>query len=148
VGRKHLWRRVGFVPAVSYIKPAGTPPELLEEVSLLVEEAEALRLKDLEGLEQEDCAGRMNVSRRTFARLLDSARHKVAGALIYGKAIRIAGGRYEMANRRFRCLEGHEWEVPFEVMIKTPPENCPRCDTPSIMPLFMPVMHGHRHGRK
>jgi hypothetical protein len=43
-----------------------------------------------------------------------------------------------MASRRFRCLEGHEWEVPFETMIAGPPEVCPKCKTPSIMPLFDP----------
>ncbi|MBN1369013.1 MAG: DUF134 domain-containing protein, partial [Dehalococcoidaceae bacterium] len=125
MGRRHLWRRVGFVPPVDYFKPAGIPSGRLEEVAITVDEIEALRLKDLEGLEQEECAGRMNISRRTFARLLDSAHRKVAGALICGKAMRIAGGRYEMASRRFRCLEGHEWEVPFEVMIKAPPQHCP-----------------------
>jgi hypothetical protein len=40
-----------------------------------------------------------------------------------------------MAIRRFRCLAGHEWDVPFETMVSAPPESCPRCDTPSIMPI-------------
>jgi predicted DNA-binding protein (UPF0251 family) len=120
-------------------------PEL-QEVKLLVEEAEAIRLRDLESLEQEACADKMNVSRSTFSRLLDQARQKIADALVNGKAIRIEGGNYEMAVRRFRCLEGHEWEVPFETMISTPPEACPRCDTPSIMPLFPPGVRGG-HGR-
>ena len=110
----------------------------LEEIRLLVEEAEAIRLKDLEGLEQEDCATRMQISRSTFSRILDSGRQKLADALLNGKAIRIEGGNFEMATSRFRCLEGHEWEVPFETMISAPPEFCPRCRTPSIMPLFPP----------
>jgi predicted DNA-binding protein (UPF0251 family) len=118
----------------------------LEEVRLLVEEAEAIRLNDLDGLEQEDCATRMNVSRSTFSRILDSARRKVADALLNGKAIRIEGGNFEMATRRFRCLQGHEWEVPFETLVSAPPEFCPRCKTPNIMPLFSPGM-GYRHGR-
>ncbi len=121
----------------------------LEEISLLVEEAEAIRLKDLEGLEQEKCAQKMNISRSTFSRLLDSARQKIADALVNGKAIRIEGGNFEMAVRKFRCLEGHEWEVPFEVMVSEPPEVCPKCDTPSIMPLFPPglkqVGYSYRH---
>jgi predicted DNA-binding protein (UPF0251 family) len=120
----------------------------LEEVQLLVEEAEAIRLKDLEGLEQEGCAEKMNISRSTFSRLLDSARLKIADALLNGKAIRIQGGNFEMAMRRFRCLKGHEWEVPFETMISTPPENCPECKTPSIMPLFPPGTHGGVYGRR
>lgn len=125
----------------------------LEEVKLLIEEAEAIRLKDLEKLEQEECAQKMNISRSTFSRILDSGRQKIADALLNGKAIRIEGGNFEMAIRRFRCLEGHEWEVPFETMISTPPELCPRCNTPSIMPLFSPGMSagrgrwGRRYGR-
>jgi predicted DNA-binding protein (UPF0251 family) len=119
----------------------------LEEIKLLVEEAESIRLKDLEGLEQEEAAQKMNISRSTFSRLLDSARQKIADALLNGKAIRIEGGNFEMAKRRFRCLEGHEWEVPFETMISDPPEFCPQCKTPSIMPLFPPgTMHRGPHG--
>jgi hypothetical protein len=58
-----------------------------------------------------------------------------------------------MATRRFRCLEGHEWEVPFETMITNPPEFCPKCKTPSIMPLFSPGQvpgggWGSRHGMR
>ena len=128
-------RRVAFVPGVTYFKPAGIPLRVLEEVRLTIEEAEAIRLKDLEGLEQEQCAERMSISRPTFQRVLASARQKIANALLDGKAIRIEGGNFEMEIRRFRCLKGHEWDVPFEVMAEAPPEVCPTCNTPSIMPL-------------
>ena len=148
MGRRHLWRRVSFIPPVTHFKPAGIPVASLNEVRLLVEEAEAVRLKDLEGLEQEECAQKMNVSRTTFSRILDSARQKIADALLNGKAIRIEGGKFEMAVSRFRCLKGHEWEVPFKTMISTPPENCPECDTLSIMPLFPHGLHHGGHGRR
>lgn len=149
MGRRHLWRRVTSVPQVTEFRPVDTRAADLEEVRLLVEEAEAIRLNDLEGLDQEECARRMSVSRSTFSRILDSARHKIADALLNGKGIRIEGGNYEMAVRRFRCVSGHEWEVPFERLIAGPPEACPRCDTPSVMPLFPPGMGrgGWRHGR-
>ena len=146
MGRRHLWRKVSSIPLITYFKPAGIRMVELEEVRLLVEEAESIRLKDLEGLEQEECAQQMNISRSTFSRILDSARQKFADALLNGKAIRIEGGNFEMAVRRFRCLEGHEWEVPFETMISDPPEFCPKCKTPSIMPLFAPGMGPGRGG--
>jgi len=146
MGRQPLWRRVGFVPQVTYFKPAGIPLSSLQEVRLSVEEAEAIRLKDMEGLEQEDCAQKMNVSRTTFSRVLASARQKIAEALLSGKAIRIEGGNFEMASRRFRCLNGHEWDVPFEVMINTPPQSCPVCKTASFMPLW-PSGPGWGRGR-
>ena len=144
MGRRQLWRKVSFIPPITYFKPAGIPVATLGEVNLLVEEAEAIRLKDLEGLEQEECAQKMNISRTTFSRILDSARQKIADALLNGKAIRIDGGNFELAVRRFRCISGHEWEVPFEAMISTPPEFCPTCETPSIMPL---LPHGVGWGR-
>ena len=90
-------RRVEFLPDVIYFKPAGIPLRTLEEVQLSVEEAEAIRLKDLEGLEQEQGAERMNISRPTFQRVLTLARQKMADALLNGKAIRIEGGNFEIA---------------------------------------------------
>ena len=136
MGRQPLWRRVDSLPQVTYFKPAGVPLSNLEEVRLSVEEAEAIRLKDIEGLEQDGCAQKMKVSRSTFARILLAARQKMADALLNGKAIRIEGGNYEMSVRRFRCDNGHEWEVPFEKMIKEPPELCPTCSTAEIMALW------------
>ena len=144
MGRRQLWRRVSFIPPITYFKPAGRPLVGLDEVQLLVEEAETIRLKDLEGLEQEECAQRMSISRTTFSRVLDSARQKIADALLNGKAIRIEGGNFEMAVNRFRCMSGHEWDVPFEAMVSAPPESCPRCETPSIMAL---PPHGMGWGR-
>jgi len=123
------------LPEATYFKPAGIPLRVLDEVRLSVEEAEAIRLKDLEGLEQEQSAEKMNISRPTFQRVLAAARQKIADALLNSKAIRIEGGNFEIAPRRFRCLNGHEWDVPFEVMVGAPPQVCPTCSTPSIKPL-------------
>ena len=97
--------------------------------------AEAIRLKDLEELDQEECAGKMRISRPTFHRVLGSARGKLADALLNGKAIIIEGGNFEMATRRFRCADGHEWELPFEMMIDGHPRSCPSCSNPDVLPL-------------
>jgi len=148
MGRLPKWRRVAFMPEVTYFKPAGIPARALKEVCLSVEEAEAIRLKDWEGLEQEECAERMHISRPTFHRVLGSARQKVADALLNGKAIRIGGGNFEMAVRRFRCFNGHEWEVPFEVMIAMPPRFCPACNSPSILPIPALGWGRRRRGRR
>ena len=147
MSRQPLWRKVDSLPRITSFKPAGVPLARLQEIRLSVEEAEAIRLKDLEGLEQEECAGKMNVSRSTFARILLSARQKIADVLLNGKAIRIEGGNYELASRSFRCDNGHEWEVPFEIMIKTPPEICPTCNTGNIMTLW-PWRPGGGGGRR
>jgi predicted DNA-binding protein (UPF0251 family) len=68
----------------------------MEEIVLPVEEYEAVRLKDLEGLEQEECAKKMNISQPTFHRLVLSARKRIADAIINGKAIKIEGGNFKI----------------------------------------------------
>lgn len=140
-------RRVAFLPEATYFKPAGIPLRVLDEVRLSVEEAEAIRLKDLEGLEQEQSAEKMNISRPTFQRVLASARQKIADALLNSKAIRIEGGNFEITPRRFRCLNGHEWDVPFEVLVSVPPQVCPTCSTSNIMPLQPIGFDWSRRGR-
>ncbi len=61
----------------------------LEESVLAMDEFEAVNLKDLQGLEQSECAKKMNISQPTFHRLVVSARKKIADAIINGKAIKI-----------------------------------------------------------
>jgi predicted DNA-binding protein (UPF0251 family) len=90
--RPHCPRRVGFTPGVVFFKPAGVPLRDLEIVIVPLDEFEALRLADLEGLYQEAAAERMKISRPTFARLVEAGRKKVADALANGKAIRLEGG--------------------------------------------------------
>jgi predicted DNA-binding protein (UPF0251 family)/predicted Fe-Mo cluster-binding NifX family protein len=99
MARPFKCRRVAFMPGVTFFKPAGIPLRMLEEVRLTVEEAEAIRLKDLEGLEQEEGANKMNISRPTFQRILASAHQKMADALLNGKSIRIEGGNFEISPR-------------------------------------------------
>jgi predicted DNA-binding protein (UPF0251 family) len=102
--RPRLCRRVRFNPEVTYFKPRGIPLRELEESILTVDEYEAIRLKDLEGLEQEECAKKMNISQPTFHRLVLSARKKISDAIVNGKAIKIQGGNFKMAMPRGRGL--------------------------------------------
>ena len=85
-------RRVSSMPESSYFKPRGIPLSLLEEVVLTMDEFEAIRLADLEGLYQEEAAEKMKVSRSTFGRIIESARRKIAEALVKGKALKIERG--------------------------------------------------------
>ena len=78
-------------PAVVYFKPRAVPLCELEEVELSLDEFEALRLADFEGLYQQEAAGRMKISRQTFANIVRGARRKVADALVHGKALKIMG---------------------------------------------------------
>jgi len=89
-------RFVRELPRIDYFKPRGIPLSTLNEVVLKVEELEAIKLKDLECLEQEECAKKMKISRGTFQRILNSAKKKIADALVNGKAIKVEGGNYKM----------------------------------------------------
>lgn len=109
-------------------KPAGVPSSRLTELVLGIDELEAIRLADLEGLYQEQAAEQMQVSRQTFGRIISVARGKVAKALVEGMSLRIEGGEIEMEDmREFRCSEcGHEWQEPFGT---GRPDGCPKCDS-------------------
>lgn len=87
-------------PNVTYFKPAGIRLNDLEESTLTVEEFEAVRLKDLMGLEQEKCAKNMGISQPTFHRLVLIARKKIADAIVNGKAIKIEGGNFKIIEVR------------------------------------------------
>ncbi|NMB78533.1 MAG: DUF134 domain-containing protein [Methanomicrobiales archaeon] len=92
-GRRRC-RRVGQQPSFTAFSPVETTTPVSEEAVLSVDEFEAVRLKDLEGLDQSECAHLMEISQPTFHRLVISARRKIADALTHGKTIKIEGGHY------------------------------------------------------
>jgi predicted DNA-binding protein (UPF0251 family)/DNA-directed RNA polymerase subunit RPC12/RpoP len=125
VPRPLICRRVGGCPRAEYFKPAGVPLSGLEEVLLGRDEFESLRLADLEGMYQADAADMMGVSRQTFGNIVESARRKLADALVNGRALRIQGDLAPTGARTFACSGcGHEWApVPGAGR----PRTCPHC---------------------
>jgi predicted DNA-binding protein (UPF0251 family) len=103
----------------------------LEEIDLGLDELEAMRLVDLDGLYHAEAAERMGVSRPTLTRMIDSARHKVADALVSGKAITVKGGNVVVGDMRgFQCAGcGHHWELAHDVRR---PDSCPNCGSRGI----------------
>lgn len=85
--RKKCHRQIEGRPDATFYKPAGIPMSKLDEVVLHIDEFEAIRLADGEGLYHEDAAVKMKISRQTFGRILQAARHKIATAITEGKAI-------------------------------------------------------------
>ena len=123
-------RRVQYPPSVVYFKPQGIPMVRLEQETLSVDEYEAIRLVDKDGLDQQQAARRMGISRATCARIVESAHRKVATALTEGKAIRIEGGNVDLKLNRFRCMDcGALWEaeLPDDATIGQAASPCPRC---------------------
>ena len=86
-------RRIERLPVYRSFSPDDTAAT--ENVLMTVDEFEALRLLDKEGLTQEACASRMNIARTTVTAIYDSARKKVADALVNGKRLLITGGHFE-----------------------------------------------------
>ncbi len=97
--RPRLCRRIFLKPGVTYFKPRGIPLRELGENVLQIDEYEAIRLVDLEEIEQELASKKMNISQPTLSRLLKSARKKISDAIIKGKAIKIEGGNFKLSRR-------------------------------------------------
>ena len=131
MARRPNCRRVGCFPRNKCFKPQGIPMSELEELRLTVDEFEAVRLADLNGLRQDQAAEEMNVSRQTFGRIVESARKKIAQALVEAKALVIEGGEFEMAEtRQFKCYDcQHKWELPHGT---GRPAECPECKSVNI----------------
>lgn len=134
--RPTKWRRIENIPAIPYFIPSEKDVVEVPENILKLEELEAIRLKDLEGLEQGECAEKMEVSRPTFQRILISAREKIADSLVNGKTIHIEGGNFTRNICPVRCMEcGKEWMESFENLesIKNGAYFCPACNSTEVV---------------
>ena len=88
-------RKVCSMPRVSEFAPIGEDADF---VVLTVDEYESIRLIDRQGFSQEECAAYMQVARTTAQQIYNSARKKLAAALVDGKGLRIAGGDYRLCD--------------------------------------------------
>lgn len=96
--RPRKWRRVCKMPENTAFGPlhAGTGPR--QSIWMTVDEYEAIRLIDLLGFNQEECAQRMNVARTTAQAIYLAARKKLAECLVNGLELRIDGGEYRLCD--------------------------------------------------
>ena len=136
MARPTKWRKIENIPSVPYFIPSDKDIPELDKNILKLEELEAIRLKDLEGMEQEECAARMEVSRPTFQRILISAREKIADSLINGKSILIEGGNFTLNICPVKCSNcGNEWLESYENLeaIKSGEYACPNCGSHQVL---------------
>jgi len=126
---RNIWR----TPERCYFEPRGITGPELEEVTLSLDEFEAVRLADFNGFYQEDAAGRMNISRQTFGRIIESAHKKIADSLVNGKALKIEGGEIAIKGKRhLRCPKCKKTVDPATGSASDGKEiNCPRCGNTS-----------------
>ncbi len=123
-------RRVKQPPFVVYFKPQGVPIFALQQVILNVDEYEAIRLADWEGLKHDESSQKMKISRPTFTRLLNSAHKKISDAMVNGKSIRIEGGNFVLLKKRFYCKTcNNVWSISQN---GEHPDNCPQCNNNNI----------------
>ncbi|MBE7722571.1 DUF134 domain-containing protein [Lacrimispora indolis] len=113
--RPHKCRRVCCMPQSKVFGPLDTPELSEQAISMAIDEFEAIRLIDLEGLTQEECAGRMGVARTTAQAIYNSARVKLAECLVTGKKLYLEGGNYVLCNDRTShcgCRHCHREQHP------------------------------------
>lgn len=122
-------RVIESFPEIDYFIPVGKPRCRMQETILKLEELEAMRLKDIENLNQEECAKRMAVSRQTFQNIIDSARNKVAIALTEGNAISISGGNYISKKCKFVCKS---CGLEYDVKLQQDKSICPECKSEDV----------------
>lgn len=91
-------RKVCCLPESNKFGPFETPSDIKYYINMGLDEYETIRLIDLEGFSQEECAKQMNVSRATVQRIYMDARKKIAEALVYGKTLNIQGGKYRLCD--------------------------------------------------
>ncbi len=96
--RPRKQRNVCCLPDINEFMPVGAHGRPQEIVVLAIDEYEAIRLIDYEGLSQEECSDSMNVARTTAQQIYANARKKIAHALVEGLPIRIEGGDYHICN--------------------------------------------------
>ena len=100
-------RRICNMPETDHFVPASVPDVGCDsnEIIMTVDEYEALRLIDREGLTHSACAAQMNISRTTATEICESARRKVAEAIVSGRELIITGGNWELCSgRRGDCF--------------------------------------------
>lgn len=107
MARPRKWRHVCRLPENNRFGPLDTLDEIRSDVTMTVDEYEAIRLIDVEGYTQVECAQQMNVARTTVQGIYSEARKKLAESLVDGKVLSIEGGEYRLCEGYVRGCRRH-----------------------------------------
>ena len=144
MSRPQKKRSVSTPPLFHSFKPTGVRRGDITQISLTLDEYEAVRLADYSGLEHEGAAAEMGISRPTFTRLLEKARAKISVFIVEGKELRIEGGSVHFKGNLFRCLDcGGLFGSGFE----KPGAACPFCGSGKVKDLAGGFGHGRCCGK-
>ena len=128
-------RKVDFLPDARYFLPSKEIPsdrdaDNIREIILKIEELEAMRLRDIEGLTQQECADKMGISRQTFQNIIDNGRKKLTLALMEGRAIYIKGGNYTFSFCELRCKTCNK---SYDINYIRDKKICPSCSSRKVV---------------
>ncbi len=98
MARPVKWRKVCCLPESNKFGPLDSPADAKDFVNMTVDEYETIRLIDLGGFTQEECAGQMNIARSTVQGIYIEARRKLAESLVNGRVLFIEGGEYRLCD--------------------------------------------------
>lgn len=127
--RRRRLRKVVAPPAFRGYKPYGTFSESKSPVELLYEEYEAIKLADYDLMNHQEASAVMGVSRPTFARIYESARRKIAKALVETKEIKSVYGNAWLKGNWFVCPDCH---ARFTIPESNAEQVCPLCKSNNI----------------
>ena len=132
-------KMVSSPPLYSGFKPVGIRRDMLQDINLEIDEYEAIRLSDYEGLDNADAAAEMEISRSTFSRLIEKARTKMATFIIEGRMLQIVGGKIHFRDNVLKCQGcGHIINID----IGTRFSKCPECGSDQLLNMAGRFGHG------
>ncbi|NBC82951.1 MAG: DUF134 domain-containing protein [Bacteroidetes bacterium] len=127
--RRRRLRKIVAPPNFTGYKPYGVNHEKQESVELLYEEYEAIKLTDYDLLNHKEAADLMGISRPTFARIYESARRKIAAALVETKEIKAVYGNALLDKNWILCNNCH---ARFTIPKKMHHNACPLCTSDNL----------------
>lgn len=136
MSRQKRLRKIIAPPNFSGYKPFGCRKKSKDSIELYYEEYEAIKLSDYDLLDYERSAVLMGVSRATFARIYESARRKIAKALVDTKEIRALPGNVYLDNEWCLC---NDCKTRFELKEQMSGNNCPVCRSENVNPLKITI---------
>jgi predicted DNA-binding protein (UPF0251 family) len=132
-------KMVSRPPLYSGFKPVRVRRDELKAINLEIDEYEAIRLSDYEGLDHTEAAAEMEISRSTFSRLIEKARNKVGTFLIEGRMLQIEGGKIHFRDNVLKC---HSCGHIFNIDMGTHFGRCPECGSSELFNLAGRFGHG------
>lgn len=129
MGERNAYRKriVKEPPHLDLFKPVGASMRTAKKIIMNLDELEALRFADYRQLAHLEASQKMNISRPTFTRLINKARHKLSQVLLEGCVLKIEGGNVEFRGTVHQCQDCGESS---KQSVEAPLEECPECGSP------------------